>query len=202
MEFAYQGEVATPSKCGRMDQACAYGAVPVLMEFDADVLHVETVPLKGTLHLVLVDLNAAKDTTTILKALQSAYPRASNEAEQQLQHLLGSFNHDVCRRALQALKDGDCQELGKLMCEAQKEFDARAGPLCPSQFTAPALHRVLGHEALQPLVWGGKGVGSQGDGTAQLLCRGGWEQRRVAEILREQLGVNPMPLTVHGSDDC
>eukprot|EP00955_Chlamydomonas_euryale_P076522 362705-Chlamydomonas_euryale.AAC.4 len=39
-------QVATPSKCGRMDQACAYGAVPVLMEFDADVLHVETVPLK------------------------------------------------------------------------------------------------------------------------------------------------------------
>jgi galactokinase len=96
MELAYQGEITTPSKCGRMDQvgwtrtlaifhstccfmyiclqACAYGAVPVLMTFDADVLHIDTVSLPegplGMLHLVLVDLKASKDTTSILKSLQ------------------------------------------------------------------------------------------------------------------------------------
>ena len=26
MEYAYQGEILTPSQCGRMDQGCAYGA--------------------------------------------------------------------------------------------------------------------------------------------------------------------------------
>ena len=26
MEYAYQGEILTPSKCGRMDQGCAYGS--------------------------------------------------------------------------------------------------------------------------------------------------------------------------------
>ena len=31
MEFAYQGEVLTPSQCGRMDQACAFGGQPVAM---------------------------------------------------------------------------------------------------------------------------------------------------------------------------
>ena len=30
-----------------MDQACAYGCVPVLMTFDADVLHIDTIKLKG-----------------------------------------------------------------------------------------------------------------------------------------------------------
>ena len=25
MEYAYQGELATPSRCGRMDQGCAFG---------------------------------------------------------------------------------------------------------------------------------------------------------------------------------
>ena len=30
MEFAYQGEILTPSKCGRMDQACAFGCRFVL----------------------------------------------------------------------------------------------------------------------------------------------------------------------------
>lgn len=31
MEYAYQGEIVTPSRCGRMDQACAFGNRPVLM---------------------------------------------------------------------------------------------------------------------------------------------------------------------------
>ncbi|GIL46213.1 hypothetical protein Vafri_3252 [Volvox africanus] len=74
MEFAYLGEITTPSKCGRMDQACAYGSVPVLMTFDGDILTVDRVQLAVSLHLVLVDLKAAKDTTTILKSLQQAYP--------------------------------------------------------------------------------------------------------------------------------
>src|SRR4028118_1132847 len=36
MEFAYQGEITTPSRCGRMDQACAYGNRPIVMIFDGD----------------------------------------------------------------------------------------------------------------------------------------------------------------------
>jgi galactokinase len=35
------------------------------------------------------------------------------------------------------------------MLEAQREFDARAGPLCPSQLTAPVLHNVLSYPAVQ-----------------------------------------------------
>lgn len=40
MEFAYLGEITTPSRCGRMDQACAYGSHPVLMVFDGDRIDV------------------------------------------------------------------------------------------------------------------------------------------------------------------
>ena len=31
MEYAYRGEIATPSRCGRLDQGCAYGGRPVEM---------------------------------------------------------------------------------------------------------------------------------------------------------------------------
>ena len=34
MQAAFRGEQRTPSRCGRLDQACAYGVKPVLMEFD------------------------------------------------------------------------------------------------------------------------------------------------------------------------
>lgn len=81
--------------------------------------------------------------------------------------------------ALAALTAGDLPRLGALMREAQAEFDARAGPLCPSQLTAPVLHRALCWPAVQGLIWGAKGVGSQGDGTAQFLCKGPAEQRQV-----------------------
>ena len=30
MELAFKGETTTPSKCGRMDQCCAFGQTPVM----------------------------------------------------------------------------------------------------------------------------------------------------------------------------
>lgn len=39
------------------------------------------------------------------------------------------------------------------------------------ELTAPKLHRVLQHPKIQPLIYGGKGVGSQGDGAAQLIAK-------------------------------
>jgi len=35
MEVAYLGEITTFSRCGKLDQACAYSS-PVLMKFDGD----------------------------------------------------------------------------------------------------------------------------------------------------------------------
>ena len=40
MEYAYQGEITTPSACGRMDQACAYGPKPVILTYDGDLVKV------------------------------------------------------------------------------------------------------------------------------------------------------------------
>ncbi|GIL55961.1 hypothetical protein Vafri_11425 [Volvox africanus] len=196
MEFAYLGEITTPSKCGRMDQACAYGSVPVLMTFDGDILTVDRVQLAVSLHLVLVDLKAFKDTTTILKSLQQAYPHPTSDLHEGLHRLLGPINHRITAEALQAMAAGDVSRLGRLMVEAQQLFDQLAGPLCPEQLTAPILHKVLSYPAIQELVWGGKGVGSQGDGTAQLLCRGSEEQAKVCAILCSDLGLDCMPLTV------
>ena len=84
------------------------------------------------------------------------------------------------------------------MVEYQDLFDAALGPACPSQLAAPVLHRCLGHAALQPHIWGGKGVGSQGDGTAQLLCRSAEDQAEVLRIVTEDLAMVPMALTLEG----
>lgn len=60
------------------------------------------------------------------------------------------------------------------MHEAQREFDAKAMPLCPEHLTSPVLHSVLAYQPMQQHVWGGKGVGSQAStavpGSSHVLC--------------------------------
>ncbi len=75
MELAYQGEITTPSRCGRMDQGCAFGDRALLMEFDGDRLVTEEIRPARELHFVIVDLKARKDTVEILKRLNRSYPR-------------------------------------------------------------------------------------------------------------------------------
>jgi UTP-glucose-1-phosphate uridylyltransferase len=55
---------------------------------------------------------------------------------------------------------------------------------------------VLGLAALRPHIWGGKGVGSQGDGTAQLLARSATDQQAAIEIIQRDLGLPCLALTL------
>ncbi|MGC8878520.1 MAG: sugar phosphate nucleotidyltransferase [Anaerolineae bacterium] len=196
MEMAYQGEITTPSRCGRMDQGCAYGNRPVLMIFDGDRLDTVELQVKDALYFVLVDLQAKKDTTEILRRLNHCYPFARNEIERGVQELLGPINQRIVRQAVEALQAGDAERLGALMVEAQEFFDRYATPACPEELTAPVLHRVLNYAPLKPHIWGGKGVGSQGDGSAQFLARSEADQQAVVEIIERDLKMPCLKLTL------
>jgi UTP-glucose-1-phosphate uridylyltransferase/mevalonate kinase len=196
MELAYQGEITTPSRCGRMDQGCAFGDRAVVMEFDGDRIDTAEVRPATELHFVIVDLHAKKDTLTILKHLNHCYPFAENPLERGVQELLGPINRRIVQQAVEALKAGDAERLGSLMSEAQGFFDRYAAPASPEELAAPVLHRVLGYPPLAPHVWGGKGVGSQGDGTAQFVARSPADQRAVIEILERDFGVSCLTLTL------
>ena len=196
MELAYQGEITTPSRCGRMDQGCAFGDRAVVMEFDGDRLETSEVRPVRELHFVIVDLKARKDTVEILKRLSRAYPFAEGERERGVQELLGSTNQRIVQAAAAALRAGDAPRLGALMSEAQMLFDRCAAPLCPEELSAPALHRVLAHPALQRHVYGGKGVGSQGDGAAQFVARSAADQGAAVTVLERDLGVSCLTLTL------
>lgn len=196
MELAYQGEITTPSRCGRMDQGCAYGDRAVLMEFDGDRLETEEIRPARELHFVIVDLKAKKDTVEILKRLNRSYPFAESGVERGVQELLGPVNKRVVHAAVDALRAGDAERLGALMRESQALFDRHAAPACPEEFEAPVLHRVLAHPAVQPHVWGGKGVGSQGDGSAQFVAKSAADQAEAARVLERDLGVSCLTLTL------
>ena len=194
MEYAYMGEITTPSRCGRMDQGCAYGNRPILMTFDGERIDIDEINVPEDLFFVIVDLNAEKDTKEILKQLNRCYPFADDEIQRDVQNCLGPINRKITQDALKALSAGDAEEVGRLMTRAQAEFDSHLTPACPTEFKAPILHKVLSYEPIHPYVLGGKGVGSQGDGTAQFIVRSEADQQRVIEILDRDLGMHGLKL--------
>ncbi|HDY89644.1 MAG TPA: GHMP kinase [bacterium] len=196
MEYAYRGEITTPSRCGRMDQGCAYGNRPILMVFDGDRIDIRELKVTNDFFFVIVDLNASKDTKEILGKLNSCYPFAENDMHNNVQKYLGPINAQITQDASRALQKGDFRRLGELMKNAQYEFDLHLKPACPSQLTAPILHKVLNYEPIQPYVLGGKGVGSQGDGSAQFLVKDEESQDKVIRIIEKNLNMNCMKLTI------
>lgn len=196
MEFAYMGEITTPSRCGRMDQGCAYGNRPIMMTFDGDRIDVEELTFPKDLHFVIVDLHAGKDTREILNHLNHCYPFADNDIQKGVQHYLGPLSADITRRASQALQNGDAKRIGELMREAQSGFDQYCTPACPSQLTSPVLHKLLNYGPLQPLILGGKGVGSQGDGSAQFIVKDAAAQEQVIRIIEQDLKMSALRLVL------
>jgi galactokinase len=198
MEFAYLGEITTPSRCGRMDQACAYGNRPIMMIFDGDSTEVIELNVPKDLFFVIADLGASKNTQEILSQLNQCYPFATNEVQQNVQNYLGSISVQITQEAVDALQKGNAQRIGNLMKRAQAEFDKHLIPACPSQLTAPILHQLLNYEPIQPYIWGGKGVGSQGDGTAQFIVKDKDSQQKVIEIIeRDFPEMKPLMLTIY-----
>lgn len=189
MNIAYWGELRTASRCGRLDQACAFGVRPVKMTFDAEEVDVENFNIKSPLHWVFANLNASKDTIRILADLNKAYPFAETDAEKLEQKALGEINQDIIQRAIDCMSEGRVEDLGKLMNEAQEVFDKYVAPNCPSQLKSPKLHATLADQKILELTYGGKGVGSQGDGSIQFLAK----DEECQKALVDYLNANGMP---------
>jgi len=194
MNIAYLGELRTSSRCGRLDQACAFGVKPNLMTFDGDEIEVKSLNVKKQLYWVFADLCAEKDTIKILSDLNKAYPFAATEAEQNLHKALGEWNQQIVEKAVQCMATGDRETLGQLMTEAEAMFDKYVAPMSPALW-APKLHEVLQDPKIQPLVYGGKGVGSHGDGSVQFLARNAESQQQLVDYLNAS-GLRAYPLTL------
>ncbi len=200
MEYAYQGEIATPSRCGRMDQACAFGSQPTLLTYDGDRLEVEVVDVAKPILLIIVDLGCVKDTPLMLESLQKSFPGPpADDVGRGVHEWLGPVNRALVARALKAVEAGDAELLGKLMTEAARDFDTYGAPTCPAQFDAPTLHRVLAYEPLQKLTWGGKGVGCGGEGSCQFVARSEAARDAALKIIANDLGLWCCGIDVGGS---
>jgi len=196
MEAAYYGEQLTPSRCGRLDQACAYGKGIVQMIFDGDSIDVYPVKTNTPLYLVFADLMAEKDTIAILQDLNAAYPYSRTDEHLALHELLGVQNELIIEDVLSAISANNHERIGALMREAQVKFDRYAAPLSPVELQAENLHKVLNDPVLAKWVYGGKGVGSQGDGSIQFVAKSCEDQIELKSYLSNTLGLDSYTLTI------
>ena len=194
MNIAYLGELRTSSRCGRLDQACAFGVKPNLMTFDGDEIEVRSLKVKKHLYWVFADLCAGKDTIKILSDLNKAYPFPNTDAERAEHEALGKENLEIVDRAVKYMAEGNAEALGQLMTEAEALFDAKVAPMSAALW-APKLHSVLQDPNVQPWIWGGKGVGSHGDGSVQFLARNEECQKLLLDYLNEH-GMKAYKLTL------
>lgn len=194
MNIAYLGELRTSSRCGRLDQACAFGVKPNLMTFDGDEIEVRSLNVKKPLHWVFADLCAEKDTIKILSDLNKAYPFPNSDAERAEHEALGQQNLDIIDKAIKYMANGDAESLGRLMTEAEILFEEKVAPMS-SALHSPKLHATLRDPNIQQWIWGGKGVGSHGDGSVQFLARDKAAQQALTDYLNER-GLKAYTLTL------
>ena len=199
MAVAYAGERRTGSQCGRMDQVCAFGRGPVAMQIDGDALAFDEIRPRRAFHLLIVDLGRGKDTRRILADLNACFPSEESPTAVGVREALGPRNLATLAEAEALVRAGDARGLGELMTRAQVHFDEWIAPASP-ELAAPRLHRVLAHPSVAELGWGGKGVGSQGDGCGQIVARGPEERDALASRLEAEFGVRGLPLTLEGDD--
>lgn len=196
MNIAFYGEQRTPSRCGRLDQACAYGVTPVVMTFDGNEVFVDKIKLKKQLYWVFAELHGSKDTVKILSDLNKCYPFAETEIEKNVQQALGIDNEVLIKEARDAIEAGDAKKIGSLMIEAQNNFDKKVAPACPSELNAPVLHKVLSDAKISDLTYGAKGVGSQGDGSIQFLAKDDKTQEQLIKYIKEEYDMDGFKLTL------
>ena len=102
----------------------------------------------------------------------------------------------ISQQAVEAIETADVHALAAAMKSAQQQFDTCCMPNCPSQLTAPVLHSLIEDEELNKISLAVKGVGSQGDGSAQVLCSSAEQQQQVLNYIRNVRCMDGFFLTI------
>lgn len=195
MLLAYRAEVFAGSRCGKMDQVCAYGQGLRKITFDENGIKVDVIRSKHKLCFILVDLNGKKDTKKILNDLNSIFPFPRNEKEEKLFSALGQRNKELVELLERSITDGDIGSIGKALCSFQKMFDENVA--CFSgELESPLLHELISYVDNLENVVACKGVGSQGDGMAQILIDSEIHVNKIIRSIQDKFGFQCYELTI------
>lgn len=196
MQIAYTCERMAKSKCGKMDQIVALNRGIYTMNFHEDKMNYSEIKIGWDLYFVFVDLKSSKNTKVILEDLHKAYPFPNDTKEKNIVKYLGEYNENIVNEAIELFKSGDAVGIGKLMTKAQRLFDKYVAPMSPKELEAPKLHELLKDDYVKSISLGGKGVGSQGDGSAQFIVENEQKQQELIDYIENELKLKAYSLKI------
>ena len=112
---------------------------------------------------------------------------------------MGEYNELIIEKAIDAIKKGNIIEIGMLMTKAQQLFDDNLSYLSPEELKAPKLHSVLNDNYILNNSLGGKGVGSQGEGTVQIIVKNSKIQQEMINYIENQLKLKAYSIIIQKS---
>lgn len=170
MLCAFEIERAAGSQCGRTDQFVLLGEGVRHLEFFGSSAN-QTIIKTDILNNILVAvLPKKKNVSKIMQQLQLSYPLPHNTIEENVHRGLGIENEKVVINAIDAMENGNLEQLGECFNKAQQIFDYFVAPALPCLLSSPLCHKLLGDKCIVKYVYGGK-INSQGDSSVLFLCK-------------------------------
>ena len=121
--------------------------------------------------------------------------KSKNQVDDEANNEVNNDNNNDDNNVNPVDAEGNAEALGQLMVETEEIFNRQVAPLSKA-LQAPKLHETLHDPHIQPLVYGGKGVGSHGDGSVQFLARDEQSQIQLVDYLNG-IGMKAYKLTLH-----
>lgn len=195
MEIAYLSERKALSKCGRMDQICAYNHKTMLIEFVNQNIKLQEIKLKKNMYLSCAVFNRQKNTKLILDTLNQSYPYPKNKEDEKIQKTFGYYNIKTIKKALSALKNGNYKRVGNLMYQVQNRFDKYVAYHC-KELEAPFFHELYKDKNIKSLILGMKLLGAGGDGSCIFLLKNKTKQNKLKKYLNEKYKIETYNFTI------
>lgn len=189
VKIAYEGEHLAGSECGLLDQTTIAndGLVHINFIENCNTI-VQKINSLDDLNILLVDLNAYKNTRNIMDFFNSAMPFPMTESEKSVFNFFVNINPLIVEDALDSLKKRDLEKLGVACSKFQVAMD-NLGKYC-EDLKAPVLHKVITDKYLLNNTYGMKGVGSGGDGSAMLLCKNDNARENAKAYIKTKFNMN------------
>ena len=166
------------------------------MIFDGNEIEIKNIKVKSNLYFVFADLNSKKNTVKILEDLNCSYPYETSETDKLVHIGLGINNKNNVLDSVKCMENGEVEKLGYLMNKAQEDFDKYVAIASKEELKSPILHSIFKDEYIKNLSYGMKGVGSQGDGSVQVLAKDLESQKLIKEYFIDKLNMTAYELTI------
>ncbi len=186
--IAYEGEHFAGSQCGKLDQYSIMNGNCSSLTFLDGSVKIETVSVAKNVCFLIVDLNSNKNTRAIMNRFNRALPFFNHDNDHYLYDILGKKNYDLVNLAQKSLETGDLVLFGSCLKEAQRNLD-RAMCTC-HEFRAPKLHLLLNDGIVDMMTYGGKSIGSGGDGTLLLVCESEQSRSYLVHYIQDVYQMN------------